>query len=108
MANPTAAGLMRDRIEVQVQRETTAPDGGISENWVTERAVWAWVRELRGAERVEATAVEGQVTHRINMNYYPGLTSEYRIRFRGDILNIDQAIDLHNRREHELICVEIT
>ncbi len=101
-------GTMRHRVEIQAHHVATGDDGGVTENWLTERSGWARIVPLTGSERTTATTVEGPVTHRIEMRYVSGLTSEHRLRYRGRVFHIDAVWSPDELREQtHVMAVEL-
>jgi len=101
------SGRMRHPVDVQQVIETRDAAGGVIRNWVTLGSVWASVEPLRGKEYIEAQQVAANVTHRVRMRWYDGLTTTHRILHGGRALNINAALNLDERNGvHELMCAE--
>ena len=103
-----AAGKLRHRLSIQEPAKTRAGDGTVSESWLTLAVVWASVAPIRGRELIEAQRFESQVTHRVRMRYYAGLTAQHRLLFGTRVLNIESVLNKEERNvEMELMCREV-
>lgn len=103
------AGKLTKRVEVQELTETRDAHGGITETWTTIATRWASVEPLSGRERWSAEQVDSDITHRIRMRRFRGLTTNHRIRWDGRVFNLRSVLNLDEADvEHELLCVEPT
>lgn len=102
-------GGLRDRVEIQSRG---APQNGYGEPvlaWATLATVWARVEPISGRETWQAQQAQADVTHRVTVRTYPGLTSKMRFLLGGRVLNIDSVIDVEGRRQfQECLCKEET
>jgi SPP1 family predicted phage head-tail adaptor len=99
---------MRD--QVVIQSRTIAQDGygAPVPTWSdVGDPVWANVEPLTGREAWQAQQVRPDLTHRVTMRFYSGLTTKHRLKIGSRILNIESAVDVESRgREHVLMCKE--
>jgi len=104
------AGKLRHRVEIQELGETRRPDGGVVEGWTTVATRWASVSPLSGRELFQAQVVDSDITHRVRMRHYTGLTTDHRLLHNSTrVLNIGQILNLDERGiEDELMCKEPT
>lgn len=102
------AGRLRHRVELQ------RPDGTSRNrfnearlNYTTAAHVWAAVEPLRGNEYMESQKLRAELTYRIRIRYYPGVTTEWRVKFGDRLFNIQSVINVeeHNR-EMQLMAIE--
>lgn len=103
-------GNKRHRIEIQdftpVQDETgqEVEDGS---GWVTSATRWASITPLSGRELVNATQVQPDVSHKVQMRYMAGITAEMRLKFGTRIFNISSVINVGEKKKELLImCIE--
>ncbi len=90
----TSAGRYRHRLEVQSLGETRADDGGIIRGWTTDTTRWAEIKPLQGRELFEQQQVDSRLTHRIEMRYVAGLTSDQRLVEGSRIFNIHSVTNV--------------
>jgi SPP1 family predicted phage head-tail adaptor len=101
-------GAMRHRVHVEMPVETLGNYGDVEQTWEVDRACWASIEPLRGREFLEAAQVKADVTHRIRMRWYDGLTPNHRIRFGQRIFNIESVVDvLSGRQMLEVMATEV-
>lgn len=102
-------GTMNKRVAVQSVTETRDAAGGVSQSWSTDRTVWASVVPLSGREYYQAQQAQSQVTHKVSMLYFAGLTSKQRLLFGTRVFEIAAVININESNElYELMCVEAT
>lgn len=79
-------------------------------DWTTFAEVWGEVTPLSGREYWRAAQVQPDVTHQVTIRYLPNVTTQMRVRRRGEtdrfyqigaVLNIDER-----NREMQLMCRE--
>lgn len=106
--NPVPLSLMRERVEIQAR--TTAPDsyGQPIPTWATVATVWGKVEPLSGREAWQAQSVRPDVTHKVSVRYYAGLTPKHRFRVDGTrVFSIEAVLDIEDRhRVMECMCKE--
>lgn len=89
--------LQDDGDTIRSWDEVTPPDG-----------VYASIKPLLGREYFAADQMKSQVTHRINMWAFPGLTpSQHRIVFGERIFEIVSVVDVQEQgRTMQIMCKE--
>jgi SPP1 family predicted phage head-tail adaptor len=61
---------------------------------VTQATVWAEVTPVSGTEKVNGTAVQSTGTHRIRVRYRPDITSQWRIVYREQPLDLVSVLNV--------------
>lgn len=101
------ASLMRTRVEIQSRVTTQDTYGAVTETWSTVATRWGRVEPLSGREQWQAQQVRPDVTHRVTLRYYDGLTARHRLKVGDRVLNITSVLNTEERkRQHECVCVE--
>lgn len=105
---------LRHRVAVQEQVETqNSTTGAISIAWQNVTlsdgtilsAVPAEVLTGAGRETIEGDARQSEISARINLRWFPGLTQSMRIVWDGNVYNISSIeTDITARREYRLKC----
>ncbi len=102
------AGRLRHRIRIQTP---TAARNGYGEQiitWTTLATVWAAVEPLRGRELYDAEQVQAEISHRVRIRPYPGVTPQMRVLFDSRVLMIETVINVEERgRDMQLMCREM-
>lgn len=96
---------------VTVQRGTESQNeyGEARLTWATLTTRRAFVRPLSGRELLMAEQAQSDVTHKVTMREYAGLTSRDRLLFDSRTLNIVSVIEKANvPHQMELMCREET
>lgn len=102
-------GKLRHRIAIQSATETQDAHGGPVRTWSTVATHWGSIEPLQMREIFTAQQVEAQLSHRITLRYYSGLTSAHRLLFGARVFNIHSVRDLDERnRTHEVLAMEET
>ncbi len=102
------AGRMRHRIKIQSPVEARNGVGEIITTWATLATVWASVEPLRGREFFDAEQMQAEVSTRVRMRYYPGITAQMRVLWGSRVLEIVTPIDVNERhKELQLMCREM-
>jgi SPP1 family predicted phage head-tail adaptor len=101
------AGLLRERVDLLKPVATVGDEWGKGTNWQTEYTGWAEVTPVAGAEKATTTAVQASVSYDIRIRFAPDLASDWRIGWRGRLLDIVSVFDPTGRgRELEIKAVE--
>ncbi len=103
------AGRLRHRVTLQRRTPPVASDA-----YAQPREIWedvatrsAEVVPLAGQEQPFGGGTSGVVTHRVTLRYFPGLSPEWRLLFRGRVLGIEGVINTEEMGvEHVLTCKE--
>ena len=102
------AHRLRHRVTIQQQVETqSSTTGAYSVAWVEVFAnVPAEVLTGAGREMIEGDARQGELSARINMRWFSGLTQKMRVVWQNVPYNITSIeTDVTGRREYRLKCV---
>lgn len=105
----TNPGKYRHRVTIEHQVTTRDPgDGSEIVTWeVFQDAVPADVLTGPGREFVAANAGQAETVARINMRWFPGLTSQMRILWDGRVYNLNPPeTDATARREYRIQCTD--
>jgi len=105
----TRIGELRNPIEIQRMSDSTADEyGQTTETPITVSTVWAEIIPLQGRELLWGKSLHEQVTHRITIRYFEGLTSKHQFKSGNQIYKIlVPPIDENLRHEwHISMCVE--
>lgn len=102
------AGKLRHRLEIQSQAQTQdSITGEVTGGWSTVATRWGSVEPLNGREYVQSQQVQAEVTHRITMRHFDGLTVQHRIKWGNRLFDINHVADFESRGiRHELMCRE--
>lgn len=104
---PPPLGLMRVRAEVQARTIAQDSFGAAVPTWTTLATRWARVEPLSGREQWQAQQVRPDVTHRVTLRYYSGLTPTHRLKAGDRVFNVESVLDLDTlKRVQECVCVE--
>lgn len=112
MARPGTirAGQLRHVIYVETKTEARDATGGVTETWTIPQngKRYASVEPLTGREFLEAQSVGSDITHKIRMRHYDGLTPTMRIKFGSRTFNIEQVRNVEERdRATEVMVKEV-
>jgi len=98
------SGDMDRRIQIKsraIQAPTTDVDFG--ENFEQVKTVWAAVKSVRGRDTFFVTNLDVEVSHIFYVRWYPGLTAEDWIVYKGENYNILLVEDLDQRGEFYVV-----
>ena len=98
-------GTLRERLTVQVASGATNALGETVLTWANSSSVWASVEGVSVRESLEGQQ-STSVTHKVQMRYLDGLTTQMRLYWRGRTLEIISVLEHDRRSEHQLICQE--
>jgi SPP1 family predicted phage head-tail adaptor len=103
------AGQLRKRIDIEQQALTADGGGGDTESWsALASGIYADVEPLSGRELFQAQQVNDELSHRVTIRYYPGVTSKMRVKYGARVLLIESIIDLEEKhRQVQLMCREV-
>jgi len=104
------AGKLRNKLTIQRPDTTEGTGGEELPNYSTFATVWGSIEPLSGSEGLQGRQAGSEVTHRIVIRYYAGITSDMRILWNGRYFNLSQPpINKDERnKEIELMCREVT
>lgn len=99
MARPVIhPGSLRHIVTVQTQQEATNEFGEVELTWVSlESNVRASIEPLSGRELFNAQQVQSDVSTRIRLRWFDGLTSRMRIVWGSRVFQIESAINEQER-----------
>lgn len=106
MINP---GSYRHIIVFQQMSSTQNSYGENTEEWTDVIKTRGGIYPISGKEFFAADTVNNEVTHKINMRYIPGITSDMRIMFGDRIFHlISPPINFQEKNvELQLLCKEV-
>lgn len=100
-------GPLRKRITIEQNTPTQGTDGGMTDSWGTFADVWASIEPLNGRELMAALQVQSQVTTRVTIRYYDGITPSMRVNYQGRYFDIQSVINVNEvNRTMQLLCIE--
>lgn len=103
------AGRLRHRVSIQQRVEARNGYGELITTWSTLATVWGSVEPIRGREFFEAEQVQSEISTRVRIRYYDGITAQMRVLFGARKLQIVAVIDVNERhKEMQLMCKEMT
>ena len=107
MAIAVRAGELRHSLIIEAKTTSKNDYGEKSDTWSTVATVRAGIRPLYGREYVESRAIKSEVTHKIIMRYYSGLTTKHRLKFGARYFDIETIMNLEERNQlFEILAVE--
>jgi SPP1 family predicted phage head-tail adaptor len=95
------AGKLRHKIIVQQYTDGTNDNGYPEKTWTDFVTLWANIQPLRGKEYFAAKTEHSEVSHTIIYRYYPGVTSDMRIKYGNRYFDIESVINA-DERNYEL------
>jgi SPP1 family predicted phage head-tail adaptor len=101
-------GRLRHRIKVEINKPVDSDFGEQVDDWKSERTVWGGIESLTGNQVISGQREIGEVTHKVVLRYYAGLTTDnHRITHKGRAFTI---VHINNRggrnADMELLCKE--
>ena len=101
-------GRMNKRVEIQTKQTVRDAAGGAVHTWVTDDTVWANISPATGRELYAGEQVRAEVSHKVTMRYYDGLTTANRLLFGSRVFDINFIKNVDERnRVFELLCKEV-
>ena len=99
-------GQMRERVTIQKPVERQNPFGEATLEWEDEGTVYASVMGVRAADYFAAQQAGVLVTHRIRIRFFPGLTHQHRLVWRGRVMEVSSILERETRAIHEILARE--
>lgn len=99
-------GKMRERVIIQKSQENRNETGETTLEWVDMRTVWASVEGVSASEFLGGGQQEMEITHKVRLRYFDGLTQKMQFKWRNRTLQIISLLEHGNRSQHEAICTE--
>jgi SPP1 family predicted phage head-tail adaptor len=99
------AGELRHIIEIQAIGTTRGAAGEVVDTWTTETngTVWASIEPMSGRELYNAKQINAEITHKVKLWYYQGLTPAKRILFGTRVFNILEVMNVEERNIEHLV-----
>lgn len=70
--------------------------------------IWAKVTPVSGKEYTEMQKIRAEMSYKVKLRYASGIQSDFKILYRGRILNVESVIETEGaRRELQLDCWEV-
>ncbi|WP_193063466.1 phage head closure protein [Oceanobacillus oncorhynchi] len=105
---PIRIGKLDKRIEIGDVEEIRQPNGRYIEEFVPYHKCWARVHPLSGNEKFAAQQIQSELTHRVEIRYYPGIVPQQKVKYNNRIFDIESVIDIDEQhREMHLNCLEV-
>lgn len=97
---------------ITLQAPTPAPvgySGQVKQHYASQAEVWAMVKGLGGRELRFAQQAASMATHVVTIRDYPGIRPDWRVQWRGRILNLE-AVTNEDERDGFMVlnCIEQT
>lgn len=97
------------RVAIQRATESQGATGEITKTWATLATVWAAIEPLTGREFFQAQQVQAEVSHKITMRHYTGITisPKDRLLYGTRVFRIESMLNVEERSiELVLMCRE--
>lgn len=102
------AGKYRWPITIQKDDGTEDSYGESNENWVDVLTCRAGIFPISGKEFFKGEGLQGEVTHKILLRYYPSIERNMRVKFNNRYFQITSVINFQEmNRELQLMCKEL-
>jgi len=101
------AGEMDRKAQIQTPTEAANAIGEPIQTWTPFATRWVSLLPLSGNEAMKAMATQGNVTHRVQMRYTPGLKPKMRLVVEGRTFEIMSVVERGRREQHELMVSEV-
>ena len=98
---------MRERVTIQAPSESRNMTGEATLSWENVGEVWASVDGLSSREVLQAMQANAIASHKVRMRFFPGISHEHRISWRGRNLEIASVTERENRTVHEILAREV-
>ena len=102
-----AAGSMRERVTILAPSESKNAFGESSIEYVETGTVWASVMGMSAREVLQSMQANAIITHKIRIRFYPSITFQHRLLWRGRTLEIASVVERDTRTVHELLAREV-
>lgn len=102
-----SAGTLRERVTILAPSESKNAFGESSIEYVEADTVWASVMGLSAREVLQAMQANAIITHKIRIRFYPGITFQHRLKWRGRTLEVASVVERDVRTIHELLAREV-
>lgn len=102
-----SAGSMRERVTILVPIESKNAFGESNIDFEEGDEVWASVMGLSAREVLQAMQANAIITHKVRIRFYPSITFQHRLLWRGRTLEIASVVERDVRTIHELLVREV-
>lgn len=101
-------GDLRHKVTIQTKSVTRGTAGQEVETWADTATKWASIEPLTGREYWQAQQINAEMTSKITIRYYFGLTTTNRIKFGTRCFDILSVQNIKERNEFMvLMCKEV-
>lgn len=101
------AGKLRHRVTIQTATENQDSFGQAVKTWDDTATRYASIEPLTGRELFNAVQVQPDVSHRVTLRHYEGLTPANRLKFGARYFEIKSVLNTEERGlETVALCVE--
>ena len=101
-------GRRQKRVGIQTKQTVRTDMGSFSHTWVTDKTVWAHIAPASGKELYAGEQVQAEVTHKITIRFYSGLTTKNRLLYGTRIFDINFIKNIDERDCYmEMLCKEV-
>jgi SPP1 family predicted phage head-tail adaptor len=100
---PLRAGKLRHFITILTPTDTVDATGATKQTWSTLINAWAMVLPISAREYVTAGQVFTEMSHKITMRYYSGVTTKCKLQFGTRYFDIKSVSDIEER--NEMMCL---
>lgn len=102
-----SAGSMRERVTILAPVESKNGFGESSITFQETDTVWASVMGLSAREVLQSMQANAIITHKIRIRFYPTITFQHRLLWRGRTLEIASVVERDIRTIHEILAREV-
>ncbi|MEH7093943.1 phage head closure protein [Neobacillus vireti] len=101
-------GEFRQVITFQSKNGVQNSYGETSDDWMDVKTTRAGIYPISGQEFFSAEKVNAEITHKINMRYLPGLSTNMRIKYGNRYFGISSIINFQERNVLlQIMCKEV-
>ena len=105
-------GELRHKITIQKLNNSQNDYGEVDVNahttWSDVTVVRAGIYPISGKEFFAAETVNSEITHKVKIRYFEGITPNMRINFNNRIFSIESIINFQEKNvELQLLCKEL-
>jgi SPP1 family predicted phage head-tail adaptor len=97
------AGKLRNKIKLQANTVSLDVEGNATDSWSTAATVSGSIEALSGREALTNAQLNSEVTHKVTIRYYAGLTTKHRILFGSRIFSINSVINPAEKNKELII-----
>lgn len=101
------SGQMRERVTILAPATEQSPLGEATTVWQEVATVWASVQGLSAREVLQAQQANAIITHKIRIRFFPTITHQNRLVWRGRTMEISSLMERDTRTVHEIMAREV-